>query len=87
MIFVLPFVYFSSIVSSVDARALPRSYLTQRQVINADQPPASSTNATISTLNVRQDNQKYVFMHHVRPLRSLNLLLLTSDLFRLLEVR
>jgi len=77
MFFLLVFAHYFAILLCVEAGLLPGYFPGQSSQVDADQQ--STKNATISSIVPRQDDQRYVFMHHVRPLRVVHLDLLTSD--------
>ncbi|KAF9450512.1 glycoside hydrolase family 71 protein [Macrolepiota fuliginosa MF-IS2] len=65
MTFVLLFAYFATFCMSVEAGMLSRiASVRSRPLGGADQLPSSSKNATLN-LQARQDDTRYVFMHHI----------------------
>ncbi|KAL9710637.1 hypothetical protein Ac2012v2_006175 [Leucoagaricus gongylophorus] len=62
MFFLPAFAYYFTILPCIEAGLLPGYFPGRSLQVDADQQ--STKNATISSLVARQDNQRYVFMHH-----------------------
>lgn len=75
MFFLPAFAYYFTILPCIEAGLLPGYFPGRSLQVDADQQ--STKNATISSLVARQDNQRYVFMHHVRSLCVMHFDLLT----------